>query len=287
MPRQAETVLAGHYFLAVHGLALIRNIFSNSATATRCSDAIQTIASELGELPHSLSIPLQQLDVEEGYTQWAPRYDGPNPAIEAEQPVVHGILADLPIGVALDAACGTGRHAAKLAELGHQVIGVDTTGAMLDLARAKVPGGDFRIGLIEALPVEDASVDIVTCALALTHVPDLEPVVREFGRVLRPGGTVVLSDIHPINTIVGGGLAGFPEADLTKGIPYVENRTHHVSDYISAFNAAELSIVGCLEPTMGPAQIERTPSFAFYPEASHHAFGDLPQLLIWELRKLS
>jgi ubiquinone/menaquinone biosynthesis C-methylase UbiE len=167
------------------------------------------------------------------------------------------------------------------------VIGVDATETMLDIARGKVPGGDFRLGRVEALPLDDASVDLITCALALTHVPELEPVLREFGRVLRPGGAVVLSDIHPINTIVSGGLAGFPGEDLTKGIPYVENLTHHISDYISAFNAAELSIVRCLEPTMGPSQIERTPSFAFYPQASRDAFGGLPHLLIWELRKLS
>jgi ubiquinone/menaquinone biosynthesis C-methylase UbiE len=284
MPRQAETLLAGHYFLAVHGLALIRNVFSNSTAAHSHSDTIQTIASELGEL-YAMAIPLIELNVEEGYTKWAPTYDGPNPAVEAEEPIVHGILADLPVGVALDAACGTGRHAAKLAELGHQVIGVDATEAMLDLARAKVPGGDFHLGRLEDLPLEDASVDLITCALALTHVPELEPVLRELGRVLRPGGAVVLSDIHPINTIVGGGLAGFPEADLTKGIPYVENLTHHVSDYIAAFNVAGLSIVRCVEPTMGPAQIKRLPSFGFYPEASHDAFADLPQLLIWQLRK--
>lgn len=216
---------------------------------------------------------------------WAPRYDRPNPAIEGEQPVVHAMLADLPAGIALDAACGTGRHAAKLAELGHQVIGVDTTEAMLDIARAKVPDAEFRRGSLEDLPVDDDSVDLITCALALTHVPDLGPVLREFRRVLRPGGIAVLSDMHPFNTMLSGRLAAFPEDDITKGIPYVVNRTHPVSDYIAAFQAAQLSIVECVEPTFGDVQLGALPSFAFYPEASRHAFEGLPYLLIWRLHR--
>lgn len=114
--RRTGTVNAGHYFLAVQGMALIRTIFDDLSAATSRADEVRTIAADLDEFPHSLAIPLIQHEVEDGYTQWAPVYDGPNPAIEGEQPVVHGILAELPVGVALDAACGTGRHAAKLAE---------------------------------------------------------------------------------------------------------------------------------------------------------------------------
>jgi SAM-dependent methyltransferase len=45
--------------------------------------------------------------------------------LEIEQPIVREILDGLPLGVAIDAACGTGRHTAYLASLGHTVIGVD------------------------------------------------------------------------------------------------------------------------------------------------------------------
>ena len=46
-------------------------------------------------------------------------------------------------GAALDAACGTGRHARRLAELGHHVIGVDASPAMLERARAALPQATF------------------------------------------------------------------------------------------------------------------------------------------------
>jgi len=282
--RRAETIYAGHYFLAVQGMALIRTVFDDMSAAVARVDEVRTIAADIDEFPNTLAIPLIQHDVEDGYTQWAPVYDGPNPAIEGEQPVVHGILGELPVGVALDAACGTGRHAAKLSELGHSVIGVDTTDAMLEIARKKVPDADFRRGRLEDLPLDDESVDVVTCSLALTHVPDLGPVMREFARVLRPGGTVVLSDMHPFNTMMGGGIAGWG-SDITKGIPYVVNLVHQMSDYVAAFNAAGLSIVACVEPRFGDAQVERVPSYALYPDASRQAFMGLPYLLVWRLQK--
>lgn len=285
MGRRTQTLVAGQYFLAVEGLALVRNVLSDQIAASPRADEIREIAAHFDEFPHSLEIPLVEHDIEDGYTQWAPVYDRPNPAIESEQPIVHAMLAALPPGDALDAACGTGRHAAQLVELGHDVVGIDTTEAMLAIAREKVPQADFRRGRLEQLPLDDASVDVITCSLALTHVPDLAPVLREFGRVLRPGGTAVLSDMHPFNTMTGGAVAGWPSDDLTRGIPYVVNRTHQISDYINAFNGGGLSVLECVEPLFGEAEATRVPSFALYPDATRQAFIGLPYLLIWRLRR--
>ena len=82
-----------------------------------------------------------------------------------------GSWPDLPLGVALDAACGTGRHAAYLAQLGHQVIGVDSSPEMLAVAREKLPDVEIHLADLNALPVADDGVDVVVCAFALTHVP--------------------------------------------------------------------------------------------------------------------
>lgn len=101
------------------------------------------------------------------------------------------------------AACGTGRYAEYLAGLGHRVVGVDSSPDMLARARARVPGADLRRGDLHRLPLADSEVDVVVCALALTHVPDLGPVVAEFARVLRPGGHLVLSDAHHERVALG------------------------------------------------------------------------------------
>jgi SAM-dependent methyltransferase len=115
--------------------------------------------------------------------------------LEIAQPIVREILDGIPVGVALDAACGTGRHRVYLSELGHEVIGVDTSPAMLERAREKVPGGTFHEADLHDVPLRDDSVDLVVCAIALSHVSDLEPALAEFVRVLRPKGHLRLARV--------------------------------------------------------------------------------------------
>lgn len=277
-----HTLLVGEYLIAIQGLAMIRTCLADPAAARPRVADIRRILGSFDTPPHSVEIALTEYDVVDGYARWAPRYDRPNPAIEQEQPIVHGMLAELPRGVALDAACGTGRHAAKLVELGHQVIGVDTSEEMLAIARTKVPSADLRTGRLERLPVDDASVDLVTCALALTHVDDLGPVLREFARVLRPGGRVLISDIHPVGTTTGA-IAAFPDKDVAAGVPYVRSVIHQVGDYLAAFRDAGLAVLDCREPPVDEMIVAANLSYPLFPEAARQAFLGLPFLLIWLL----
>src|SRR5206468_3684515 len=75
-----------------------------------------------------------EADPQTGYAAWSQRYDEPgNIIIDLEQPEMWSLLGDVPPGPALDAACGTGRHARRLVELGHDVTGVDLSPEMLTL----------------------------------------------------------------------------------------------------------------------------------------------------------
>jgi SAM-dependent methyltransferase len=103
----------------------------------------------------------------------------------------------LPRGAAaIDVGCGEGSHALRLAsEFGLRVVGVDPVARHVDIATAATPTGVdaiFRIGSIEALPVDDASIDLVWCRDVLVHVADLDAAFREMRRVLRPTGRAVL-----------------------------------------------------------------------------------------------
>jgi SAM-dependent methyltransferase len=81
-----------------------------------------------------------------------------------------------------------------------RVIGIDMTEAMIERARANVARAgltnvEVRSGLIEALPVETASVDHVISNCVISLSPEKERVFAEIARVLRPGGTMAISDI--------------------------------------------------------------------------------------------
>ena len=108
--------------------------------------------------------------------------------------------------------------------------------------------------------------------------------IREFVRVLRPGGQAILADMHPLATMTGS-IAGFPGDDITRGIPYVPNLTHHVSEYVTAFVNVGLSILECVEPLVTDAVLESFPSSALLPEATRQAYLGTPYLLIWRLAR--
>lgn len=108
-----------------------------------------------------------------------------------------------PGAVVLDLGCGAGTDlliAAQMAGRGGRAIGVDMTPAMLERARASaaemgLANVELRESLIESLPVEDASVDVVISNGVIDLVPDKDAVLDEIGRVLRPGGRLQLADV--------------------------------------------------------------------------------------------
>jgi ubiquinone/menaquinone biosynthesis C-methylase UbiE len=286
VPRRDEMV-AAQYFVAVAGMAAMRKCLTEPSAVRPRLDDVRAIMSRLDEFPNDLVVPVVEYDVDAGYDAWAPRYDGPNPAVEVDEIVVHDIVSRLGGSagrVALDAACGTGRHSAFLHEQGYDVIAFDANRSMLGIAEAKVPGGDFRLGDLTSLPVEDHAVDLVVCSLALTHVEDLAPVFAEFARVVKDGGRVVVSDIHP-TLVTFGGAAVFPTGSDRLELHFVRNLHHALSDYLAAATAASLDVRDMREPPLPEAAIVGNPAYPVVPDAVRGAFAGLPALVVWTFER--
>lgn len=98
----------------------------------------------------------------------------------------------------LEVGPGPGELSARIAiELGAEVVAVDVSERMVELARGR--GVDARVGDVQALPFADASFDTVVAAWMLYHVPDLDRGLAETARVLGPGGRLVAvtnSELH-------------------------------------------------------------------------------------------
>ena len=88
----------------------------------------------------------------------------------------------------LDVGAGTGKLTRVLLEAGHEVVAVEPDESMRDALARLVPEVELLAGSAEALPVADASVDVVVAAQAF-HWFDLDRALPEIGRVLRVGGT--------------------------------------------------------------------------------------------------
>jgi ubiquinone/menaquinone biosynthesis C-methylase UbiE len=257
-------------------------------TAARVEE-IRRIVNNPAAPPLSCQMAAPQVDFQSGYSAWAGTYDAtPNALIGQEQPVMRQIIDRLAPGRALDAACGTGRHAEYLRARGHHVIGVDGSPGMLEIARARLPDVDLRTGDLAALPVETASVDLVVCALALAHCPDLVPPLAEFARVTRRGGRLLISDQHPLAVGLGG-QAFFLAAD-GRGA-FVKNHFHPHAAYLKAFAQVGLDVVDCVEPLMGQAEVDlltqflRAAGMQSAAGAVRDALEGLPGALIWELSR--
>ena len=142
-------------------------------------------------------------------------------------------------------------------------------------------------------PIDDASVDLVVCGLALSHVEDLAPVYAEFARVLRPGGRVVTTDMHPMMYSTGG-MAAFPvtdkRPDVAAGDPmtinYVPNLVHNVHEYVAAIVADRARDRGVSRTRRSARRRSRASRASRRsPTRPRQAFLGLPYLLIWDLVK--
>ena len=97
----------------------------------------------------------------------------------------------------LDVGCGTGRllRAARARWPGAELIGVDPANGMVEVARRLTPGTTFYVGMAEALPLPDASVDVALSTISFHHWKDQAAGMREVARVLRPEGYFFLTDV--------------------------------------------------------------------------------------------
>ena len=109
------------------------------------------------------------------------------------------LLGDVRGKRVLDAACGPGLYAAELIGRGAQVVGFDHSPRMVEICRAHVSQGEFRVhDLADPIAwLPDHSVDLALCALAIEYVDDRVAALSELRRVLRPDGALVLSRLHP------------------------------------------------------------------------------------------
>ena len=174
---------------------------------------VDVLRSEIRKTYTDVSTDQQQEFIFPTGRAWAQRLGYPEPelsrvpdaTVESFAGVAnHWLLGRVDAGsVVLDLGCGAGTDlliAAQMTGPTGRVIGVDMTAAMLERASASaremgLANVELHESLIERLPVDDASADVVISNGVIDLVPDKDAVFDEIDRVLRPGGRVQLADV--------------------------------------------------------------------------------------------
>ncbi len=190
--------------------------------ADPCCTGSQSAAEQIGYSPEDLAALPEGVDLSLGCG---------NPLALATISPGDTVL-DLGSGAGFDAFLA----AARVGPTG-RVIGVDLTPEMIEQARANAQKAgcanvEFRLGDIEALPVADASVDLVISNCVLNLVPDKPKAFREIVRVLKPGGRIAIADI-----VLDGPLPDALKGDSDAYCSCISGAISR-ADYLAAIEAA-------------------------------------------------
>jgi SAM-dependent methyltransferase len=155
------------------------------------SDRLRDVYEQRAELEYPDAVPL------------------PDPRLDRKFERMFELLRDrLPVDSMLDAGCGDGRYLAALGTIGMvppRLVGSDISERILETARATAAAHGVEPELVranlEALPFPDASFELVLSVQVIEHLLDPAAGLRELARVLRPGGTLLLSTDNARNRI--------------------------------------------------------------------------------------
>lgn len=181
----------------------------------------------------------------EAYSKWAKVYDDVsknNPVIAGEETVIWDLIGNVKSLRVLDVGCGTGRHAIPMARKGAEVLAFDPSSEMLTKAKKKAQKEnleiDFRLGTVENIRSDIGEFDLVLCCLVLSHVVNLAKAVSVLASHVTSQGSLILSDFHPLNILLGFRTS----FDLDEQNYLIPNYLHLPSEYFKVIQDAGLKV---------------------------------------------
>lgn len=188
-----------------------------------------------------------ELPTEAAYSQWAEFYDfDRNPCRDLDAATLRSTVLPLEGSDIVELGAGTGKNTNHLARHASTVIAMDQSEEMLKRARLIRPASNVilvRADIRRPWPIPNCSVDGVVANLVLEHIRHLDHIFDEAARILRPGGFVFISELHPFRQLQGSQARYQIEGEQFR----IEAYYHSFESYITAGLGAGLAITSVRE----------------------------------------
>ena len=179
---------------------------------------------------------------------WAQVYDSQlNPLLMLEEREVASLFPPLEGRDVLDVGCGTGRWLSMFEKFEPASLsGIDSSSVMLQSARQKISDTTLLYqNLSSKFPIEDSSKDFILSSFVLSYLDDLQMFGLECARIVRPGGCLLVSDMHPKTAVERDWKRSFNVDGVEIEIP---TRSRVLQEIISAFQDHGFDIQTLIEP---------------------------------------
>ncbi|HJP96230.1 MAG TPA: methyltransferase domain-containing protein [Candidatus Saccharimonadales bacterium] len=223
-----------------------------------------------------------------------------------ERPAMYKLLPDLQNKKVLCVGCGTGEECDELTKRGAQVWGFDVSAKSVELAKEAFPDAELRVMDMHKMDYNNESFDFVYSGLTLHYTENVDEVVAEMARVLKPGGTMQFSVGHPIKWaaenrrdpkdenkksfllgydthqtpvhIYGDYLNVTKVTQKPQNYPTITYWNRPISSYLQIIRQAGLEFLDFVEPPALPEAKQVDPDF-------YNVHTKIPQFMIFVARK--
>jgi cytosine/adenosine deaminase-related metal-dependent hydrolase/ubiquinone/menaquinone biosynthesis C-methylase UbiE len=222
---------------------------------------------------------------EHAFAAWAKVYDAqPNPLLALEERYFARLLPHTKDRHVLDVGCGSGRWLSRFARVGPASLhGLDSSSEMMEIAaRRELPDTKLIHAALPLIPIPSGSKDMALASFVLSYVENLELCASELARVIRPGGDLFLTDMHPGTAVTLGWKRGFDTVAQTYRLKV---HTRPLVDLISTFVAHGFAIVVCLEPPFGESEYKLFQTAG--KEAAWQQAAGNPAIYLLHFRRMS
>jgi cytosine/adenosine deaminase-related metal-dependent hydrolase/SAM-dependent methyltransferase len=200
--------------------------------------------------------PGATLSAQDVYQLASRSYDTePNAVLALERRFLEPLLPVMTGLDVVDLGCGTGRWLAALRSRSpRKLLGVDLSRGMLQVAKCKIARfANLVLADCATLPFPRASTDLILGSFLASYLPDVTIFAEQIRRILRPGGTVFLTDLHPTTAAKFGWRRGFRVAGTFLDVP---TYAHSIQEILCIFQKLGLEADAVVEPHFGEPEMD-------------------------------